>query len=145
MTSTAAPVNVTFGGTDYTDFNGIFLYAVIRGGPGTLTDVAGSDDEVPGAEGVFVRNRIGRTRTIELRGWVRGVSTTETTDRDAYWAKRAALQTAFNPRLTASLVVDTGATSYTIVARPMSVDFDEQVPSFAEVSIVLQSTVPDWT
>lgn len=144
MTSAAAPVNITFGGTDYTILSGIFLYRCLRGGPGTLPEVAGRDDEIPRAEGIFVRNRVGRTRTIELWGFVRGVSTTEATDRDAYWANRAALQTAFNPRSTASLVIDTGAVSYTITARPLNVDYNEVLPSFAEVSIVLQSTGPDW-
>lgn len=145
MTSAAATVNVTFGGSDYTDIDGIFLNSIIRGGPGELPEVAGRDDEIPGLEGVFVRNRIGRTRTIELRGWVRGVASTEATDRDDYWANREALEAAFDPRTTATLVVDTGAASYSIVARPVSVDFNEMVPSFAEVSVVLQSTVPDWT
>lgn len=92
MTSAAATVNVTFGGSDYTDIDGIFLNSIIRGGPGELPEVAGRDDEIPGLEGVFVRNRIGRTRTIELRGWVRGVASTEATDRDDYWANREALE-----------------------------------------------------
>lgn len=145
MTSPAATANITWASTDYTDFTGIFLHQIVRGGPGELTSVAGTDDEIPGAEGVFVRNRIGRTRTIEVRGWVRGVATTEASDRDDYWNNREALEAAFDPRDTGTLGADTGSNSYTIVARPISVDFNERTPSFAEVSIVLQSTVPDWT
>ncbi len=145
MTSAAATANITWASSDYTDIDGIFLHRIVRGGPGELPAVAGVDDEIPGAEGVFVRNRIGRTRTIELRGWVRGIASTEATDRDDYWNNREALEAAFDPRTTGTLAVDTGANSYSIVARPVTVDFNELMPSFAEVSIVLQSTVPDWT
>ncbi len=144
MTSAVATVNVTWDSADFTDLNGIFLHSIVRGGPGTLTEVAGRDDEIPGAEGVFTRNRVGRTRTIELRGWVRGVASSESTDRDDYWANRAALATAFNPRNVETLAVDTGGVTYSIDARPISVEFNEVMPSFAYVSIVLQSTEPDW-
>lgn len=144
MTSPAATVNITWDSADVTVIDGIFLHSIVRGGPGTLTTVAGQDDEIPGVEGVFVRNRIGRTRTIEIRGWVRGVASSESTDRDDYWDNRAALVAAFDPRTVATLTVDTGTTAYSIDARPISVEFNEVLPSFAYVSIVLQSTEPDW-
>ena len=146
MTSPAATVNVTYDGTDVTDLTGIFLCQVVRGGPGEGPTVSGKDQTVPGAEGVFVRNRKKRTRTIELRGWVRGIASSESTDRNDYWDNRAALEALFDPTDTATLVIDTGAATFSITARPMpSPKFDEVVPSFAYVSVVLESTEPDWT
>lgn len=146
MTSAAAAVNVTYAGTDVTDMDGICLYAVVRGGPGEAPEVAGSDDELPGADGIFVRNRRKRTRTIELRGHVRGVASTEATDRDDYWANRVALEALFSVVTTGTLTIDTGAVTKSIVARPLpSPKYDERGPSFAYVSVVLESTVPDWS
>lgn len=146
MTSTAAPVNVTYDSVDYTDIDGIFLYQIRRGGPGELPEVSGVDDVIPGADGVFPRNRRKRTRTIELFGWVRGIASSESTDRDDYWANRVALETAFTPALTTGkvLAIDTGSASKSIDVKPVAVDFNEIHPSFAEVSIVLVSTEPDW-
>ena len=146
MTSPAATVNVTFDSVDCTDLNGIFLHRIVAGGPGTLPEVDGKDDALLGADGMFARNRRKRTRRIELRGWVRGVGSSEATDRDDYWANREALEALFDPTATATLRVDTGAAAYTITARPLpSPVYDEAAPSFAEVSVVLESTVPDWT
>lgn len=146
MTSPAATVNITYDGTDVTDLTGIFLHSVVRGGPGTTPQVSGRDDQVPGTSGVFVRNRQARTRTIELRGWVRGVASSEATDRDDYWANRTTLEALFDPTDTATLSIDTGTETYTITARPIPTpEYDEAAPSFAYVSIVLESTVPDWT
>lgn len=144
MTSAAAAVNVTIDGTDCTDIDGIFLNSIRRGGPGTLPDVIGDDETIPGATGVFVLNRVKINRTIELEGWVRGIATTEATDRDDYWANRVALETLMNRTDTMDLVVDLGAVTKTITVRPEAVTFDEQLPSFAYVVVVFISTEPDW-
>lgn len=145
MSSPAAEVNVTFAATDCTDLNGIFLHRLLQGGPGTLPEVAGRDDPLPGADGMFVRNRRIRRRTIALSGFVRGVATSETTDRDDYWTNRSALETLFDPTVTGTLRVDTGAAAYTIAARPMTIEINEVLPSFAYAVVTLESVVPDWT
>ena len=145
MTSAAAAVNVTILGTDCTDLDGIFINEITRGGPGMLPEVIGEDETVPGAEGVFVLNRVKINRTIEFRGWVRGVSTTEASDRDDYWANRVALEVLMDRTTTGTLTIDTGGVSKSITVRPDSVTFDEQLPSFAYVALVFVSTEPDWS
>ena len=145
MTSTAANVNVTYESTDVTDLNGIFLHRVLQGGPGTLPDVSGTDDHIPGAEGVFARNRQPRTRTIAVSGFVRGVSTDEASDRDDYWANRVAMEALFDRTAVGTLRIDTGSIAYTIEARPMTIDPNEILPSFAYVVVTFESTEPDWT
>lgn len=133
----------TIAGTDVADVDGIFLQPTL-GMPGTLPGVRGEDNVAPGQPGRFVRNRVGDVRRIEYAGHVRGVATTEATDRADYWANRIALEALADPRTTVELRVTLGGTVYAITAWPIESAFDEQVPSFAYAYLVFESTTPDW-
>ncbi len=146
MTSAVATADFSFGGTDITDLDGIILDRFERGGPGELPITDGKDDPVPGADGVFVRNRRKRTRTIELKGWVFGTGSTVTDQIKDYWDNRESVESIFAPDDHDDLValLRNGRTA-TIDAWPVSIDFDQRAPMAARVSIVLLSTEPDWT
>jgi hypothetical protein len=146
MTSPVAVMDLSFNSTDITDLDGIMLERIEQGGPGTLPTVAGSDDPLPGADGVFPRNRRKRTRQIELRGHVFGTGVGIAAQVSDYWDNREALETLFNPTVRANLVaVLRNGNTATIEAWPISVDFSQIAPMTAQVSVVLVSTDPDWT
>ncbi len=145
MTSPVAVTDLTFSATDITDLTGIMLERIDRGGPGTLATVAGSDDPLPGADGVFPRNRRKRTRMIELAGYVFGVGTDAEDQIADFWNNRVALEALFTPStrddITATL---RNGSTYRIEAWPVTVDYGPMAPSMASVSIVLESTEADW-
>lgn len=146
MSSPVAVADLSFAGTDISDIDGIMFDRIEQGGPGTIPVVDGSDDPVPGADGVFVRNRRKRTRTIELRGTVFGSGVGATAQVADYWDNREALEALFDPSVHADLVaVLRNGNTATIDAWPITVDFNPVAPMVAEVSVVLVSTVPDWT
>lgn len=146
MTTPVAVADISFNGTDISDLTGIMFERIEQGGPGTLPSVAGTDDPLPGADGVFPRNRRKRTRIIEIRGWVFGDGASAAAQVDDYWDNRIAVETLFNPTARDDLVavLRNGYTA-TIEAWPVSVDFNQVAPQMAEVSVVLQSVDPDWT
>lgn len=145
MTSAAATVTLTYDSQDIQDIDGIFL-DLHKGGPGEIADIRGIDDIIPGLDGRTVRNRRVDKRTIELRGFVRGTGSDEAAQREDYWDNRIALAALFDPTEVNNLVATLpGGLEYTISARtqPPFV-LNQRVPSFAEVSIVLESVDPDW-
>lgn len=146
MSSPVAVADLSFDGTDITDITGIIFDRIIRGGPGEIPTTSGRDDPVPGADGVFVRNRRKRTRTIELRGYVFGAGSTTTDQLDDMWDNRESVEALFTPDAHADLVavLRNGRTA-TIDCWPVTVDFTQVAPMLAEVSVVLLSTEADWT
>lgn len=145
MTSAAAVIGLTYRGTDIQDTDGIFL-EIIRG----LLDgreVRGVDLIVPAREGQIVRNRFAHRRSIELRGWIRGVAGDEDADRGDFATNRAAFLALFDETLEPgelSATLEDGSTQ-TIDARTLNVIPDEIVPTFVRVSVELESVDPDWT
>jgi hypothetical protein len=146
VTSQAATADFSFNNTDISDIEGVMIDRFVRGGPGELPTTAGEDDPVPGADGVFVRNRRKRTRTIELKGWVFGTGSGIAAQIDDYWDNREAIEALFTPNAHADLeaILRNGRTA-TIDCWPVTVDFEQEAPMAARVSIVLLSTEPDWT
>jgi hypothetical protein len=145
MTSSAAVVTLTYDGNDVQDIDGIFL-DLYRGGPGDIPEVRGEDDVIPGLDGRVVRNRRMDRLTIELRGFVRGTGTTETDQREDYWDNRILLASWFDPTSTGPLVATLpGGLEFTIQARTLPpFVFNQHVPSYAEVSVQLESADPEW-
>jgi hypothetical protein len=146
MSSPVAVADISYNSTDISDLTGIFIDRIEQGGPGTLPATDGTDDPVPGADGVYVRNRRKRTRTIELRGYVFGIGDTASEQIADLWDNRESVESLFAPDEHHDLVavLRNGRTA-TIDCWPVSVDFNQLAPMLAEVSIVLQSTEPDWT
>lgn len=149
MTSAAAVVGLTYRGTDIQDTDGIFLE--IYRGLVEPVEVRGVDLIVPSRAGQIVRNRVGHRKSIGLRGWIRGVDTTnpidESGDRSDFATNRAAFNTLFDTTLDPGALVATleDGSSKTIDARTLNVIPDEVVPTFVRVDIELESVDPDWT
>lgn len=147
MTSTAAPVNWTAGGTDMVDVDGICLHTLVRGGPGETAKTRGEPDLIPGLPGLVPRLWEVESRTIEFRGFVRGTGSDEDDQREDYWDNRIALGALLDPTEVMTLNITLpGGDTYTIEARPLSLEnaFRQIVPSFAEVSVTFESYDPDW-
>lgn len=144
MSTAVAPVGLTFRGTDIQDLSGIFL-EIVRGLT-EVVEVRGIDLIVPASEGQIVRNRHGHRLVIELRGWIRGVATTEDSDRDDFVVNRAAFRALFDPRLDPGVLAATleDGSTQTINARTLNVVPDRIVPTFERVSVELESVDPDW-
>jgi hypothetical protein len=146
MSSAAAVIGLTYRGTDVQDEDGIFL-EIVRG----LLDgreVRGVDLIVPSSVGQVVRNRVAHRRSIELRGWIRGVDAGgEDADRADFADNRAAFLALFDETLEPGDLVATleDGSAQTIAARTLNVIKDQVVPSFVNVSVELESVAPDWT
>lgn len=139
MTSTAAVIGLTYSGADIQVITGIFLE--ITKGLAEGPQVRGVDIVVPGRDGRLARPRRADTTRIELHGWVRGVGTTEATDRHAFADNRASFNALFNPAANpANLVayLENGDVA-TISARTLpTILFENRVPSYAEVNVELE-------
>lgn len=146
MSSPVAVADISFNSTDIADIDGIIFDRIVRGGPGEIPTTSGQDQTVPGAEGVFARNRKKRTRTIELRGYVFGTGSGATAQIDDLWDNREAVEALFTPDAHADLVavLRNGRTA-SIDCWPVTVDFNQVAPMLAEVSVVFLSIEPDWT
>lgn len=145
MTSAVAVVVLTYRGHDIQDIDGIFL-DLYAGGPGEIAEVRGVSQVIPGADGMLARNRNVQRRRIELRGFCRGIASSETTDRGDYWDNRITLADWFHPEQmgTLSATLPNGEV-WTIEARTLPpIVYDQEVPSFARVSVVLESVDPHW-
>lgn len=145
MTSTAAPITLTYASNDIQTIPGIFLEIVE--GLNEIAEVRGRDNIAPGSDGMFFRNRKITRRKILLEGFVMGTGTTEADQQTDFRNKVQQLQGWFDPETAANLVAtaEDGSTN-TISARTMPpMVWRQRVPSFAEVSIELESVAPDWT
>lgn len=146
MTNAAAVIGLTFASTDLQESPiGVFL-EIVRGIAESPT-VRGVDTTVPGLAGRIARARISDTLTIELRGYVAGVGTTESDQRTSFASKRAALRTLFDPTLAPAALVATleDASTLTVIARALPTAVWQQiVPSMAQVSFELEA-LGDWT
>jgi hypothetical protein len=144
MASDAAIIGLTYRAVDIQDVNGIFL-EIVRG----LVEVVeprGVDLVVPSRSGQIVRNRVGHRIGIELRGWIRGVSTGESSDRADFAANRAAFRALFDSTLDPGDLVATleDSSTQSIAARTLNVISEIVVPTFARVSVELESPDPEW-
>ena len=140
-----AVIGLTYGGTDIQDLDGIYM-EIIRG-LAERPSVRGSDTVVPGLAGRIRRSRVNDLLTIELRGWVRGSGADESEQRSDFATNRLNFRTIFNPTLGDQDLVATleDGTTATISAQASDrTIWNQVVPSFAEVSVELDSIDPDW-
>lgn len=149
MSNAAAVIGLTFAGTDLQNSTfGIFLE--IKSGLVGGVSVRGTDTVVPGLAGRIVRNRKRDRRVIELRGFITGNagSTSESSQRSSFRDKWQALEAIFDVSAAPANLVATledGSTA-TIACRTIDILPGEQpVPTFQEVSVELESVVPDWS
>jgi len=147
MTSSIAPVALTYDGTDIQDTDGIFLEITL--GLFETGDTRGVDVTVPGADGQVVRPRRFHQRKVLLAGFVRGVGVDQSSARAAYWGNLDAVRTLFDETgLPKDLVATLPDGSVrTIAARtiPDGRILNEQAASeFAFVSIELLA-LEDWS
>jgi hypothetical protein len=150
VSNAAAVIGLTFGGSDVQ--NGTFgIFLEIKSGLVGGVSVRGTDTIVPGLAGRIVRNRKRDRRVIELRGFVTGNagSTSESSQRSSFRDKWQALEAIFDVSAAApaNLVatLEDGTTA-TIACRTLDIlPGDQPVPTFQEVSVELESVVPDWS
>jgi hypothetical protein len=150
VSNAAAVIGLTFGGSDVQ--NGTFgIFLEIKSGLVGGVSVRGTDTVVPGLAGRIVRNRKRDRRVIELRGFVTGNagSTSESSQRSSFRDKWQALEAIFDVSAAApaNLVatLEDGTTA-TIACRTLDIlPGDQPVPTFQEVSVELESVVPDWS
>lgn len=138
---------VQFGTGDYTGQVRLALQ-VVRG-LDEPADVRGADTVIPAGTGRVARNRVADRRTIELAGFVAGTGGDEAAQRADFRAAVEQLRALFDPTrapATLSVLLEDGASTATILARPVNMAYsDGPLPSYREVSIELESVVPDWT
>lgn len=140
-----ATIGLTYRGSNIQDLDGIWL-EIVRGlneGPA----VRGVDVVVPAAVGRQVRNRVADNRTLELRGWVRGVAGyDEADDLEAFATQRTTFGALFDPTLDPGALVATleDGSTVTIDARTLNSVWEQVVPSFHRVSVELESVDPEW-
>jgi hypothetical protein len=147
VTTSAAVVGLTYGGVDLQEAGFDIFLELVRGLAEQPT-FRGSDSIIPGTAGRTRRSRVADVLTIELRGWVRGSGSTEALQRSDFAANRATLRALFAPSAgDQSLVatLETGQTATILAAGAGRDVWDQIVPSFATVSIELESVAPAWT
>lgn len=145
MSTLVAPITgLTYGGTDIQVLDGIYL-ELVKGLEGPST--RGVDSIVPSLAGRTRRNRKADVTDLELRGWVRGSGSDEAAQRASFAVNRLALTTLFDPTLgdqVLSATLEDGSTATINALRKTPIVLNQQVPSFAYVSIELDSVDPDW-
>ena len=122
------------------------LFLEILNGLDGIAEVRGRDTIVPGLAGRVVRNRIADRWSIELVGFVRGVSTTEATDRSAFRTNVQAMRALFDSTLAPGPLVaalEDGHTA-TIQARTLNIISTLDLPSYRSLSIELESVDAGW-
>lgn len=146
MSTSITPVSdLTYADTDLQDLDGIFL-EIVRG-LAERPSVRGSDTVVPGRAGRIRRNRVNDTLQIELRGWVCGSGVGEAAQRADFVANRTAFRTLFDPTAgdrTLSATLEDGSTATISAAAMEGIIWNQIVPTYAEVSVKLESVDPDW-
>lgn len=146
MSTTIAPVkDLTYGGTDIQDLRGIYLEIV--SGLAEPPSVRGADTVVPGRPGRIRRNRVADTQPIELRGWVCGDGDGEAAQRADFATNRAAFRALFSPTAgdrVLSCTLEDGSTATINASALAATIWNQIVPTYAEVSVRLESVDPDW-
>ena len=147
MTNATATLSLLVDGVDVqrADF-GIFLE--IKLGFNEPAAARGTDTLVPSLEGRIPRNRVSDVRTIVLSGCVSGSGVTHADEMADFRVNMRTFRDLFNPRLDpyeVQVTDETGAV-WTINARPKEPPLIvEKVQSvYADVSVALESTDPDW-
>lgn len=145
MSSPAAVVGLMFRGVDIQDLDGLYLEIIL--GLDGIPEVRGEDSVVPALVGRVPRNRIADRLAIELDGFVRGVGSSETTDREDYRANVASMQALFDPELDPGLLEATleDGTVATIHARTLTMLEESIVPTYKHVNFELESVDPRWS
>lgn len=145
MSTAAAPVGLTYRGTDIQDLDGIFL-EIVRGLV-EIPEVRGVDLVVPSRQGQIRRNRVRHRMPIELRGWIRGTGANEAAQRADFAGNRAAFQALFDPTLEPGTLAITLEDSSTedISVRTLNVISETIVPTFVRVSVEMESVGLDLT
>jgi hypothetical protein len=145
-----AVIGLTYGGTDIQN-SSIGTFLEIRRGLNEIPEVRGIDTIIPSAVGRRLRNRVKDRRIIELFGYVAGTGSGEAAQRSSFRTQVAALKALFDPTVSRSLVatLENGGTG-TIAARTLTMIWgdawsEDLSPSFASVSIELESVAPEWT
>jgi hypothetical protein len=139
--------NLTFGGNDvYEDSLGCRIW--IMSGLFDAVEVRGRDDTLLGVDGLFQRNRKPSRRRIELAGFVAGSGADQTAQLADFYTRRTNLESWFAPTVRRTLLAtlsDGRTASIVALTLPPGVLANEPVPGAAEVTISLESIVPNWT
>ncbi len=145
MTTNAAAIGLTFHGVDIQDLDGIYL-ELVRG-VNEVAEVRGVDLVVPSRPGQIKRNRVRHRLPIELRGWIRGVASSEATDRADFVANREVFKALFDPTREPgdlNVTLEDGSTE-DISVRTLNVIAETIVPTFVRVSVEMESVGLDLT
>lgn len=143
--------DLTFGGTDIHDVNGIYLE--LLGGFDGVAEVRGADIIIPGRPGMTPLSRVKHRRLITLAGYVAGSGASAAAERQDYRANIVVVQTLFDPDDAAkALVVTTPylglpSGSKTISARFLNAIWDDPIGDvFRGLTVQLEAVgnPPDW-
>ena len=149
MTNNAAPIGLTFRGTDLqTDPIGLFFEIV--GSPYGGMEVRGTDYLVPTSPGLFALNRIATRRILPIEGWVMGTGANEDAQRENFAVRRSLLMSqggVFDPRLDPGALILTLEDGSQITAdyRTLSdILWNQITPTLARVGVRVETVDPEW-
>lgn len=111
-------------------------------------EVSGSDQVIPHAIGRRPRTRRLDRRQLVLKGYVLGSGATRLEEIADFNDAAASVRELFDPTMAPADLVATlqDGTTYTIAARPLpTLSWSDHGPSAADLSVELESVVPDWT
>lgn len=149
--------DLTFGGTDIHDVNGIYLELV--GGFDGVAEVRGEDITIPGRPGMTPLSRVKHRRPIRLRGFLAGggtysgSGTAGESERESYRATVVIFQALFDPDDAAKSLVATSpylglpSGSKSITARFVNAIWGDPIGDvFRTVDVELEAVgnPPDW-
>lgn len=146
MTNPAAPIGVTYRGTDVQQNPfGIFLELV--GGVNEVPLVRGEDHTVPALPGRVLDDRENDVLPLELKGWIAGQGADGMAQRADVATLRQTIRNLFDPTISGSLVatLEDGSTA-TIQARTLGdgLLWGQIVPQLFSLSIRLESAQAAW-
>lgn len=147
MTNPAAPIGLTYRGTDVQQNPfGIFLELV--GGLNEVALVRGEDHTVPALPGRVLDDREADVLPLELRGWIAGQGADGMAQRADVATLRQQVRNLFDPTVSGNLValLEDGSTA-TIQARTLGdgLLWGQVVPQLFSLSVRLESAAAVWT
>jgi hypothetical protein len=145
VTSPVAVIGLTYRGTDLQSADLDIFFEIVRG-LAEPPSVRGEDWIVPARAGRLPTNRVADVLRIELRGHVRGSGVDEDAQRADFAANRATVRALFSPTLDPGPLVATleDGSVQNVDARTLDTIWNQVQPSFAFVSVQLESVDPDW-
>lgn len=128
------------------------LFLAIKRGLGEIPTVRGEDQVVPGRAGRIARARVADQMSIELEGWVGGISDDDPvviTEPEAYITLVRELVALFDPTQVPKALACTladGSTASILVRVSPPLLWDEKIAGrHAKLNVALVSVVPTWT